>query len=111
VKKGFPSAATAAVPELAKKDAPDLSGRARPDLIRLRDASATGELADRAASGACAPRPSSMRMSWLYFASLSERASEPVLICPQFVATARSAMVESSVSPERCDITAVYPAR
>jgi hypothetical protein len=33
--------------------------------------------------------------------------SEPVLICPQLVATARSAMVASSVSPERCDITAV----
>ena len=37
----------------------------------------------------------------------SERDSEPVLICPQLVATARSAMVESSVSPERCDITEV----
>ncbi len=32
--------------------------------------------------------------------------SEPVFICPQLVATARSAIVESSVSPERCDITA-----
>jgi enolase len=31
----------------------------------------------------------------------------PVLICPQPVATARSAMVTSSVSPERWDITAV----
>ncbi len=30
----------------------------------------------------------------------------PVLIWPQLVATARSAMVTSSVSPERCDITA-----
>ena len=47
-----------------------------------------------------------MRMSWLYFATRSDRASEPVLICPQLVATARSAMVASSVSPERCDITA-----
>ena len=27
--------------------------------------------------------------------------------CPQLVATARSAIVESSVSPERCDMTAV----
>ena len=43
-------------------------------------------------------------MSWLYLASLSERASEPVLICPQLVATARSAIVESSVSPEGSDI-------
>ena len=40
------------------------------------------------------------------FRHRSERASEPVLICPQLVATARSAMVASSVSPERCDITA-----
>src|SRR3954463_2130560 len=51
-----------------------------------------------------------MRMSWLYLASRSERASEPVLICPQVVATARSAIVASSVSPERWLITAVYPA-
>ena len=34
-----------------------------------------------------------MRMSWLYFAVRSERESEPVLIWPQLVATARSAMV------------------
>src|SRR4051795_10309121 len=33
----------------------------------------------------------------------SERGSELVLICPQLVATARCAMVASSVSPERCD--------
>src|SRR5579875_2082822 len=52
------------------------------------------------------PNTSSMRRSWLYLAMRSERASEPVLICPQLVATARSAMVESSVSPERCDMTA-----
>jgi hypothetical protein len=32
---------------------------------------------------------------------------EPVLIWPQFVATAISAMVASSVSPERCDSTEV----
>src|SRR5262249_44959688 len=56
---------------------------------------------------ACLPSCCSMRSSWLYLAVRSERASEPVLIWPQFVATARSAMVESSVSPERCDITAV----
>ena len=44
---------------------------------------------------------------WAGWALLTERLSEPVLICPQFVATARSAMVASSVSPERWDITAV----
>jgi hypothetical protein len=48
-----------------------------------------------------------MRRSWLYFASRSERLSEPVLIWPQFVATAMSAMVASSVSPERCEMTRV----
>src|SRR3569832_2551004 len=52
-----------------------------------------------------------MRISWLYLAMRSERLSEPVLICPQLQATARSAIVESSVSPERWDITDVYAAR
>ena len=42
-----------------------------------------------------------MRRSWLYFATRSDRDKEPVLICPAFVATARSAMNVSSVSPER----------
>src|SRR6185437_6056583 len=49
------------------------------------------------------PNSCSIRSNWLYFAVRSDRASEPVLICPQLVAPARSAMVESSVSPERCD--------
>ena len=40
-------------------------------------------------------------------ATLSVRDGAPVLICPQPVATARSAIVTSSVSPERCDITHV----
>ena len=52
-----------------------------------------------------------MRSSWLYFATRSLRAGAPVLIWPQFVATARSAMVTSSVSPLRCDIIAVYACR
>ena len=50
---------------------------------------------------AAPPNCSSIRISWLYLASRSERDSEPVLICPQLQATARSAIVESSVSPER----------
>ena len=33
--------------------------------------------------------------------------AEPVFICPALVATAMSAMVVSSVSPERWDMTAV----
>ena len=45
-----------------------------------------------------------MRSSWLYLAMRSERDSEPVLIWPALVPTAMSAMVESSVSPERCEI-------
>src|SRR5690606_27580938 len=56
---------------------------------------------------AAAPSSSSIRNSWLYFAILSEREAEPVLIWPQFNATAKSAMVASSVSPERWDITEV----
>jgi capsular polysaccharide export protein len=56
---------------------------------------------------ASSPSSSSMRRSWLYFAILSERLIEPVLIWPQFVATAMSAMVLSSVSPERWLMTAV----
>src|SRR5262249_37165878 len=63
--------------------------------------------APRPAYIACCPSSSSIRSNWLYLAVRSDRASDPVLICPQLVATARSAMVESSVSPERCDITAV----
>ena len=37
----------------------------------------------------------------------SDRDREPVLIWPELVATAISAIVLSSVSPDRCDITAV----
>ena len=51
-----------------------------------------------------------MRSSWLYLAMRSERDIEPVLICEALVATAMSAMVASSVSPERCDTTEEYPA-
>ena len=39
------------------------------------------------------------------FAIRSERDKEPVFIMPAFAATAKSAMVVSSVSPERCDST------
>jgi hypothetical protein len=48
-----------------------------------------------------------MRRSWLYLAIRSEREALPVLIWPALVATARSAMVVSSVSPERWLMTAV----
>src|ERR1700756_4941705 len=56
-------------------------------------------------------KASSIRISWLYLAKRSERDSEPVLICPQLVATARSAIVVSSVSPERCEKTVRQPDR
>ncbi len=49
-----------------------------------------------------------MRRSWLYFATRSDRDSDPVLICSAFMPTAMSAIVVSSVSPDRCEITAVY---
>ena len=49
-----------------------------------------------------------MRRSWLYFAIRSVRLAEPVLIWPAFVATAMSAIVASSVSPERWLRIALY---
>jgi hypothetical protein len=41
----------------------------------------------------------------LYFATRSVREGAPVLIWPALVATARSAIVVSSVSPDRCEMT------
>ena len=51
-----------------------------------------------------------MRSNSLYFAVRSLRAGAPVLIWPAPVATARCAIVVSSVSPERWEITADHPA-
>ena len=48
-----------------------------------------------------------MRSNWLYFAIRSDRLIEPVLICSALVPTAMSAIVASSVSPERWLTTAV----
>ena len=45
-----------------------------------------------------------------YFARRSERHGAPVLICPVLSPTAKSAMKESSVSPERCDVMTPQPA-
>lgn len=55
------------------------------------------------------PNSASILSNLLYFATLSVLHGAPVLICPAFVATATSASVVSSVSPERCETTAVYP--
>merc|ERR1719487_1601921 len=52
---------------------------------------------------ASAPSSSSIRISWLYLALRSERHGAPVLIWPVHRPTAMSAMVVSSVSPERCE--------
>ena len=53
---------------------------------------------------AASPSQPSMRSNWLYLAMRSLRDRDPVLIWPALVATARSAMVTSSVTPERCEI-------
>ena len=45
-----------------------------------------------------------------HFASRSDRQGAPVLICPVLRPTARSAMKESSVSPERWDVITPQPA-
>ena len=51
------------------------------------------------------PSSSSILINWLYFAIRSDLDKDPVLICPALTATAKSAIVVSSVSPERCDTT------
>ena len=62
-------------------------------------------------NSALSPSSSSILKRRLYFATRSLRLGAPVLICPVFRATARSAIAVSSVSPERWEITAVYPDR
>ena len=60
---------------------------------------------------ALSPSSPSIRSSRLYLATRSERDGAPVLIWPVPIATTRSAIVVSSVSPERCETTADQPAR
>src|SRR5262249_35453522 len=74
---------------------------------RTHDAARLGATAAPPGYDADSPNTSSMRSNWLYFATRSDRAGAPALICPQLVATARSEIVVSSVSPDRWDITAV----
>ena len=50
---------------------------------------------------AVSPRISSIRSSWLYLQIRSVRLADPVLIWPVLNATAKSAIVVSSVSPDR----------
>ena len=68
--------------------------RFRVDYFRLKKAFMPGY-------SAISPSSSSMRSSWLYLATRSVRLGAPVLIWPALRATAMSAMVASSVSPER----------
>ena len=62
---------------------------------------ATFHSALRPGYSAVSASSSAMRRSWLYLATRSVRLALPVLICPARVATARSAMNVSAVSPER----------
>ena len=56
---------------------------------------------------AAPPSSSSIRRSWLYLATRSLLLGAPVLIWHVFIATAKSAIVVSSVSPERWEEMAV----
>src|SRR4029079_9787317 len=60
---------------------------------------------------AFSPSSCSMRSSWLYLAVRSPRLGAPAFSWPAFVATARSAIVVSSVSPLRWLITTPKLAR
>merc|ERR1719411_1925898 len=46
---------------------------------------------------------------WLYLASLSDLHGAPVLICPVANPTTKSAMKQSSVSPDLCDTMVPHP--
>ena len=56
---------------------------------------------DFAGYTALVPSSSSILSNWLYFATRSDLEGAPVLIWQVLSATARSAIVVSSVSPER----------
>ena len=60
---------------------------------------------------ALSPSSPSIRSSRLYLATRSDRDGAPVLIWPVPIATTRSAIVVSSVSPERWVTIADQPAR
>src|SRR5262249_14566477 len=79
---------------------------------RVRELSVLGHLFHRLPPyTAWSPSISSILRSWLYLASRSVRDRLPVLIWPALVATTKSAMVVSSVSPLRWLTTAVQQAR
>ena len=55
------------------------------------------------------PSSSSIRINWLYLATLSDLAKNPVLIWLELVPTAKSAIKVSSLSPDLCEIIVLYP--
>ena len=59
---------------------------------------------ERPAYFASSPSSSSILNNWLYLAVLSVLETEPVLICPDDVATTKSDIVVSSVSPDLWEI-------
>ena len=73
-------------------------------LLKADTSNRPAPIALRPANVAFAPSSSSMRSSWLYLQMRSVRLADPVLIWPAAVPTARSAIVVSSVSPERCEM-------
>merc|ERR1719151_505676 len=58
---------------------------------------------------ALVPNSSSIRSSWLYFARRSDLQGAPVLIWPVPSPTTRSAMKQSSVSPDLCETMVPQP--
>ena len=86
-------AALADSPSVENYQRCDRRPRRHQDFPRLK-AAAPGYVA-------FAPSSSAILISRLYFALRSLRLIDPVLICPAPVATTRSAIVVSSVSPER----------
>ena len=86
-----------------------LRPESRADAARLHGwrAAASGHVLDGATAeersfqrNPTEPSFSSILMIFVYFAKRSERQSDPVFIWPQLVATAKSAMEMSSISPE-----------
>src|SRR6185437_14451649 len=77
---------------------------------RLRLTSCTLSANELPRFSACHISHFSISSNRLYFVRRSERVTEPTLIWPAPEATARSARNESSVSPDRAEITAPNPA-
>ena len=50
-----------------------------------------------------------MRINWLYLATLSDLAKDPVFIWFELVPTAKSAINVSSLSPDLCEIIVLKP--